>query len=209
MATAKYQTRVDVVDADQFRTAELPWPTGVDDCGQIEGVHLHLPMVLLPMYDGDWVTYTEQGAVASRMTDDAFKLQWEPVRPVQEIEGVWVCSVNVTIQNPTNGQWRVNTPTVEAATILALHKLTDANVDYSAALETAVPGDVLYMQSAKDARRWARVVLAGEAVRTEDSWYQIPITWTQGSGLSFIEGNNKTLINLELSHRVDRTQVIP
>jgi len=208
MATAKYQTRVDVVDADQFRTAELPWPDHVDDCGQIPGPHLHMVLDLVPMSDGDWVVYDADGT-RGRLTDAAFQQQLEPLRPVEAIEGVWVCSVNVTIQNPTNGQIRFNAATVEAATVLALHKLTDANVDYSAALETAVAGDVFYMQSAKDARRWARVILTADAARKEDAWYQIPIQWTQGSGLSFIEGNNKTLINLELSHRVDRTQVIP
>ena len=50
---------------------------------------------------------------------------------------------------------------------------------------TLRPGDVLYIQSAKDARRWARVNLTGYAVRKEDAWYQLPVAWAQGSGLSF------------------------
>lgn len=173
------------------------------------------PRVALP--DGwvvvhltDWVISDGFTGQAIAVVSDAhFAAVYEPPRPLQEIEGTWVCSVNTTIQNPTNGQIRLNAATVEATTILALHKLTDANVDYSAALETAVVEDVIYIQSAKEAKNWARLTLTGAGVRQQDQWYRIPVVWTEGSGLSFIEGNNKLLINLELSHRVDRTQVIP
>jgi hypothetical protein len=173
------------------------------------------PRVLLPtgwvvLHLTDWVlTNDATGQPLGVVSDAEFAAHFEPPLPLQEIEGVWVCSVNTTIQNPTNGQIRLNAATVEATTIFALHKLTDANVDYSAALETAVVGDVVYIQSAKDARRWARFTLTADAARNEDAWYRVPVVWTQGSGQSFIEGNNKLLINLELSHRVDRTQVIP
>jgi len=163
-----------------------------------------------PVTEGDWILtdpYTAQPLDV--MSDAVFHARFEPPRPVQEIEGRWVCSVNTTIANPTNGQIRLNQPTVEATTVLALHKLTDENVDYSAALETAVLGDVIYIQSAKEAKNWARLTLTAEATRQEEAWYRVPVVWTEGSGQTFIEGNNKLLINLELSHRVDRTQVIP
>jgi hypothetical protein len=173
------------------------------------------PRVLLPtgwvvVHLTDWViTHRFSGQAVAVITQEEFGDSYEAPRPLQEIEGIWVCSVNTTIQNPTNGQIRLNAATVDGATIFALHKLTDANIDYSAALETAVVGDVVYVQSAKDARRWARYTLTADAARNEDAWYRVPVVWTQGSGQSFIEGNNKLLLNLELSHRVDRTQVIP
>lgn len=163
-----------------------------------------------PVSEGDWViTDPYTGQPTEVVSDAVFLARFEHPRPLQEIEGLWVCSVNTTIANPTNGQIRLNAPTVEATTVLALHKLTDVNVDYSAAMETAVVGDVIFIQSAKEAKNWARLTLTGEAVRQQEEWYQVPVVWTEGSGLSFIEGNNKLLINLELSHRVDRTQVIP
>lgn len=51
MAPSKYSTRIPTIMAERFdaTTPVAQWPAGVDDCGEIPGVHLHMPPPMPPI----------------------------------------------------------------------------------------------------------------------------------------------------------------
>lgn len=81
MAPSKYSTRIPTIMAERFdaTTPVAQWPAGVDDCGEIPGVHLHMPppMPPIPVATGDWILHDATGTVKGALSDAEFLAQYE------------------------------------------------------------------------------------------------------------------------------------
>jgi len=113
------------------------------------------------------------------------------------LTGTWVYSTNTTMADPGSGSCRVNTATIQTATILLLDRLTDANTDATPFIMSMVTGDVLYLQQRTDASIWVRYRLtAGPVNQGPGNYFELAVTVVASAG-GAIAGNTKLLVMAE------------
>jgi hypothetical protein len=126
-------------------------------------------------------------------------MKWAAPPASSVLTGTWVYSTNTTIADPGSGAFRVNTATIQAATTLALDRLTDGNTDATPLIMSMVVGDILYVQEKIDATNWARYQLTAAPINQgPGNWFQLAVS-VIASGGGAISGNSKCVFTTSLS----------
>lgn len=88
---------------------------------------------------------------------------------------------NQTATPPNNQQVRSNTGDWTSATYLNIDNHSIDGTDRSAGLAAIKSGETLRLAQKTDASRWAEFTVTGNATN-QTGWFQVPVTYVQGSG---------------------------
>lgn len=201
MPQKPYAERPRRVLADQYRAATNPEPVGLCDQGEngqpcavnpsFPGTpHVHGDGQWYPLAEGDWIVFSEAmpEQLPVVMTDAEFSKLYGVT-----ITNQWKYRSNTNINDPSNGNVRLNASALPQATGMALStRPTTGGEDVAADIAAALPGDQLEIQAVTDLTRWAEYELTTVPIM-HNGWAQLGLVHRSSANPVFTDAEVVTI----------------